>query len=227
MIPPTEAPAEIVVASPSPNESVNSVVRSLGFRLSEFSSVDDLLNAEAQASASCFVLCASNGNEAASELQEKLLSQNSLSPSIIIISDVEVRDAVKLMERGALTILTSQFEPIELANYLKIAAQRDRERREIRQRVQELELCRESLSDRQLKILNMVEQGHSNRQIANCFDLSQRTIELERARLMSAFQSASVAQLVSKWTELRVLSRTWHPVEHPHGETQQENVLNA
>jgi FixJ family two-component response regulator len=207
-------------------DSVNSVVRTLGFSLSEFTSVEEFLNSTSLVPPSCIVLCAGSNRDAAVDFQNRIADQHASTASIIVITDIEVRDAVKLMEKGAMTVLTSNYDQAELSDYLTAAVDEDRQCETIRKRVEELESYRKSLSDRQLKILNMVEQGHSNRQIANWFDLSQRTIELERARLMSAFQSASLAQLVSKWTELRVLTRKWHSTDHVD-EQPRDNALDA
>ena len=207
-------------------DGVGSVIRSLGFSENRFGSVDEFLNATELVSPACVVLCAGSQSAAAIDFQTKVSKQCDCSAPTILIADVEIRDAVKLMEKSALTVLPSQFDPSELGEYLKIAVEKDRECEGVRKRLSELESYRNSLSDRQLKILNMVEQGQSNRQIANWFDLSQRTIELERARLMSAFQSASLAQLVSKWTELRVLSKKWHRIDQ-HNEQPEDQTLNA
>ena len=216
----------VIALESTGTDAVGSVVRSLGFSENRFGSVDEFLNATELVSPACVVLCAGSQSAAAIDFQTKLSEQCACSAPTILIADVEIRDAVKLMEKGALTVLSSQFDALELGEYLKIAVERDRECEGVRKRLQELESYRNSLSDRQLKILNMVEQGHSNRQIANWFDLSQRTIELERARLMSAFQSASLAQLVSKWTELRVLSKKWHKTDQ-HNEQTDDQLLKA
>ncbi len=207
-------------------DAIGSAIRSLGFSENRFASIDEFFNATELVSPSCIVLCAGNHSAAALDFQTKISSQCACGASTIVIADVEIRDAVKLMEKGALTVLSSQFDASEVGEYLKIAVEKDRESEGVRKRLQELESYRNSLSDRQLKILNMVEQGHSNRQIANWFDLSQRTIELERARLMSAFQSASLAQLVSKWTELRVLSKKWHQTDQQSDQADGQ-VLDA
>jgi len=216
----------VITLEPADANAVSSVVRSLGFSENRFASIDEFLNATELVSPCCVILCAGSQSAAAIDFQTRISAQCACSASTILIANVETRDAVKLMEKGALTVLASQFDNAELGEYLKIAVEKDRECEVARNRLKELESYRNSLSDRQLKILNMVEQGHSNRQIANWFDLSQRTIELERARLMSAFQSASLAQLVSKWTELRVLSRKWHQTDQQN-EQPNEQVLNA
>lgn len=207
-------------------DAVSSVIRSLGFSENRFASVDEFLNATELVSPSCIVVYAGNQAAAAKDFQTRISERCACSAPTILIANVELRDAVKLMEQGALTVLTAQFNDAELGEYLKIAVEKDLESEAARKRLKELESYRNALSDRQLKILNMVEQGHSNRQIANWFDLSQRTIELERARLMSAFQSASLAQLVSKWTELRVLSRKWHQSDQQN-EQSSDQLLNA
>lgn len=200
--------------------AVSSVVMSLGYSADRFESVGEFFNVVELVSPSCVVLCAGIHFEPAIDFQTKLSEQSNCLASTILIAKIELRDAVKLMEKGALTVLPSPFDNTELAEYLQVAIRRDQESELLRNRVKELESYRASLSDRQLKILEMVAQGNSNRQIANWFDLSQRTIELERTRLMSAFHSGSLAQLVSKWTELRVLTGISHdqPITSPQVE---------
>lgn len=207
-------------------DAVLTVINSIGLSSNEFSSVDEFMNAIDLVSPSCIVVCAGNQPEAANDFQAKITQHGICTAAIIVITDVSVRNAVKFMEQGAMTVLTSGFAQDELRDYLNSAVEKNLECEGIRKRVEQLESYRNSLSERQLKILNMVEQGHSNRQIANWFDLSQRTIELERARLMSTFESASLAQLVSKWTELRVLTRKWHPTDQVN-EQSNGNVLDA
>jgi len=205
----------IIALDSADTDGVISIVTSLGFSAERFESIDEFLNATDLISSSSVILCAGSQSEAAIDFQTKMTERNCCLTSSIVIAEVELRDAVKLMEKGVLTVMTSGFDNAELRKYLKAAVEKDQESKIVRTRLKELESYRDSLSTRQLKILNMVEQGHSNRQIANWFDLSQRTIELERARLMSAFHSASLAQLVSKWTELQVLTRKHCPPSPP------------
>jgi two-component system, NarL family, response regulator NreC len=54
----------------------------------------------------------------------------------------------------------------------------------------------EPLSPRELEVLRLVAQGHTNRQIAEMLHLSVRTVESHRANLMDKLGLSSPAQLV-------------------------------
>lgn len=220
-------PIAIVTGDHSRASRIHSVVDPHNFQASTYDSVDSVIAADKRDSFVCVVLCV-DSSELAESLHAQLAPQLACHQSIIVIGEVDVRTAVLLMERGTLTVFQESFDHTQLVDYLKTAESLRQERLAIRERMKELKLCRESLTERQLKILSLVEQGKSNREIAEIFDLSQRTIELERARLMDAFKSASVAQLVSKSTELRVLTDAWHPKGDQECDLQSEaNGLSA
>jgi len=54
----------------------------------------------------------------------------------------------------------------------------------------------EPLSPRELEVLRLVAQGHTNRQVAEMLHLSVRTVESHRANLMNKLGLSSPAQLV-------------------------------
>jgi len=54
----------------------------------------------------------------------------------------------------------------------------------------------EPLSPRELEVLRLVAQGHTNRQVAETLHLSVRTVESHRANLMNKLGLSSPAQLV-------------------------------
>lgn len=64
----------------------------------------------------------------------------------------------------------------------------------------------ESLSDREREVLILVAQGHTNKAIADRFDISVKTIESYRARLMSKLKLHNRAELTQLAIESGLLS---------------------
>lgn len=65
-----------------------------------------------------------------------------------------------------------------------------------------------SLTARQMDILRLILQGLTNQQIAEAIDLSRRTVEVHRYRLMQRLEVRNVAQLFRRVFELRLFSKT-------------------
>jgi len=62
-----------------------------------------------------------------------------------------------------------------------------------------------ALTPREREVLLLLVEGRSNKLMANQMQLSQRTIELYRARVMEKTGSRSLAQLVRMAMELQVI----------------------
>lgn len=56
----------------------------------------------------------------------------------------------------------------------------------------------ESLTERERKVLDGVAAGETNTHIANRLGLSEKTIEVHRARVMCKFDAKTLAELVTK-----------------------------
>ena len=54
----------------------------------------------------------------------------------------------------------------------------------------------DTLTPREAEVMSAVVKGHANKVIAMDLELSQRTVEIHRARVMEKMQVRSLAQLV-------------------------------
>ena len=64
-----------------------------------------------------------------------------------------------------------------------------------------------SLTDRQKKILRLVVQGYTNREIGEQLNISIRTVEVHRFNLMRRLRVRNVAQLLRKAMLLRLIPK--------------------
>ncbi len=51
------------------------------------------------------------------------------------------------------------------------------------------------LTVREQKVLSLIVRGHSNKEMAKILDISNRTVEVHRARIMEKMQAESLAEL--------------------------------
>jgi FixJ family two-component response regulator len=104
--------------------------------------------------------------------------------------------AVEAMQAGAFDFLQKPFRDQDLIDRIQRALEKDRtnravldERTLIRQRL-------ESLTPREREVLGMVASGKPNKIMASDLGVSQRTVEIHRARVMEKMGANSLAQLV-------------------------------
>lgn len=136
------------------------------------------------------------------ELQQQLNLRGAMIPVIFITGHGDISMAVEAMQHGAFDFLPKPFRDQDLLDRVQRALEKDSaNRREIRQsdRIRE---CFESLTPREHEVLDLVASGKSNKVMAADLGVSQRTIEIHRARVMEKMQAGSLAQLVRMTLEL-------------------------
>ena len=69
------------------------------------------------------------------------------------------------------------------------------------------------LTDRQKKILRLVAQGYTNREIGEQLNISIRTVEVHRFNLMRRLRVRNVAQLLRRAILLRLIPKHTVPPE--------------
>jgi len=128
------------------------------------------------------------------ELIEALKSRGALPPIIVMTGHGDVPMAVRAMKLGARDFIEKPFDPAVLVAAIRncmaaTALPRDRADPELVRRV-------ECLTPREREVLEQLVLGHSNKAIGRTLDISPRTVEIHRARVMEKMQAASLSQLV-------------------------------
>jgi len=124
---------------------------------------------------------------------------------IFITGHGDVPMAVNAMKSGASDFIQKPFRDQDLLDRIHKALAKDSERRA--QRVEE-DAIREllaTLTPRETEVMKRVVRGQANKVIALDLGVSQRTVELHRARVMRKLKMRSLAGLVS--TVGKVLAR--------------------
>ncbi len=118
-------------------------------------------------------------------------------PVIVMTGHGDVPLAVKAMRLGAADFVEKPFEDEVLIDSIRsaltantpIAAPESGVPDEISTRLA-------TLSRRERQVLGGLIEGHTNKEIARQFDLSPRTVEVYRAKLMTKMQANNISELV-------------------------------
>ena len=130
------------------------------------------------------------------ELQQRLIEAGSLLPIIFITGHGDVPLAVEAMRRGALDFIRKPFGEQNLLDRVNEALDiEDGKRRHLTDK-QELMRRFESLSERELEVLELVAQGKMNKVVASDLGISERTVEAHRSHMMQKLGIQTLAQLV-------------------------------
>ena len=130
------------------------------------------------------------------ELQDKLIEMNSTLPIIFITGHGDIPMAVEAMQKGAVDFIQKPFRDQELLDRISQALNTANELQSERQQQSKIQECIDSLTNREREVLELVVTGKPNKIIAHELGVSQRTVEIHRARVMEKMHARSLAELV-------------------------------
>jgi two-component system, LuxR family, response regulator FixJ len=176
--------------------SLRLLLKSVGLAASALPSAQEFLDMYKPAQPGCLVLDVRMPRMSGLELQELLNREGAVIPVIFITGHGDIPMAVEAMQAGAFDFLQKPFRDQQLIDCIQRALEKDRasrtelnERSRIRERL-------ESLTPREREVLALVANGKANKVMAADLGVSQRTVEIHRARVMEKMGASSLAQLV-------------------------------
>ncbi len=161
-----------------------------------FESGDEFLKKVTEQRPGCLVLDIRMPGLGGLELQEELIKRGNTLPIIFITGHGDVPMAVEAMQKGAVDFIQKPFRDQELLDRVREALATDEERREEQQLHTEVNDRLARLTNREREVFDLVVTGKPNKVIAYELGVSQRTVEIHRARVMEKMQARSLADLV-------------------------------
>lgn len=189
-------PVCIVDDDSAVRDALQILLRLSGYRVEVYESALAFLERADLGKAACLVADIRMPDMDGLELQQTLTRRGIDLPVVIMTGHGDVPLAVKAMKAGAIDFLEKPFEEAGLLSSIKVALARraagtakDEERDRIKARLVEL-------TPREKEVLDQLVEGHQNKMIAHNLDISPRTVEVYRGRVMEKMQARSIAELV-------------------------------
>ena len=186
----------IVDDDPAIRFAMQALMDSVNVEHEIYSSGDEFLESVDDHRAGCLVLDIRMPGLGGLELQEELIKRDSTLPIIFITGHGDVPMAVDAMQKGAVDFIQKPFRDQDLLDRIREALKTDAERREEQQKHAEVAERLDRLTNREREVFDLVVTGKPNKVIAYELGVSQRTVEIHRAREMEKMQARSLADLV-------------------------------
>ena len=151
------------------------------------------------------------------ELQEYLNREGIEIPIVFVTGHGDVPTAVSALKGGAVDFIQKPFGYREVVAVIRKALARDAEIRETRARQAVIAARIAALTERERDVLRRVIEGKQNKIIAAELDISMKTVELHRSRVMEKMGVDSVAELVQLTLGFSLMDAVQWRGKHPIG----------
>lgn len=195
-MPELRATVQIVDDDPNFLILVRRLVESVGLNTLLFTSAEHFLREFDSDLPGCLVTDLRMPGMSGLELQSLLARRAAHVPVILISGHADVATAVQAMKLRAVDVLEKPFRNSELLERIQLAVRLDLARRTESAAQDRLSSRLDSLSSREREVMQLVVAGRANKQIALQLDLSIKTVEYHRSRLMRKLEVTTIADLV-------------------------------
>ena len=180
----------------SVRSSLKFLLRSVSLDSRAFGSAQEFLEAHDPTQPGCLILDVRMPGRSGLELQQELNRRGATIPVIFITGHGDVPMAVEAMQHGAHDFLQKPFKDEDLIERVRRALARDARTRAALEEHKSIRTRLQSLTPREREVLTLMAQGKPNKIMAHELGVSQRTVEIHRARVMEKSRASSLAELV-------------------------------
>jgi two-component system response regulator FixJ len=177
-------------------DSVQALLESAGYAVTTFESARAFLDRYQPGGAACLIADIRMPGMDGLALQEELIRRKIELPVIFVTGHGDVPLAVRAMKLGSIDFIEKPYAESVLMNGVERAAALSASRASAGadRRLAEERIA--ALTSRELDVMRQMVAGRPNKIIAFKLDISPRTVEVHRARIMEKMQIRSLSELV-------------------------------
>lgn len=183
-------------------DSLALVLRFRDFDVVEFGSGEELLASPSLPKLDCMILDLRMTGMGGLEVVEACRSRGITAPIIVVTAFGSVSSATRALKSGAFDFLEKPVHEEQMIRALDEALSRSGREAALRAERNHIEERLATLSGRERQVLEAVLDGRHNREIAAALNLSVRTIEVYKARVMEKMRVSRLAELIRLFARL-------------------------
>ncbi|WP_298971315.1 response regulator [uncultured Roseobacter sp.] len=179
--------------------SLSRALKTRGYVTRTFGSAHEFLDAYDPELSGCLILDYGMPEMSGLDLQRALVARGASLPIIFITGHGGVPESVQAMKLGAVDFLEKPFRQEVLIKQIDAALKLDAQARQGRNRARDARRRFENLTEREREIAELLvsnPSSSSSKDVARQLDISPRTVDHHRARILEKMRVNSVAELV-------------------------------
>jgi two-component system response regulator FixJ len=174
-------------------QALGEMLRVFGYSVRAFESADAFLAGLEGGETGCIVADVRMPGTDGIELVRELARRGNPLPVVLISGHADVPMAVAAIKAGAEDFIEKPVDDVQLLAAINRSLARTFARQ---QSLGELQRQLESLTAREVEVMDLVVQGYTSQAIASRLNISVRTVESYRVQIMDKMKAPSVAVLV-------------------------------
>ena len=183
----------VIDDDPDVREGLRALFESINLQGRSFKSAEEFLRSQIPDQVSCLILDVRLPGVSGLDFQTNVQID---IPIIFITGYGDIPMSVKAMKAGAVEFLSKPFREQELLDAVRIALDRDRERRHRKVTRHDLRSHFDSLSPREQVVMTLVTTGMMNKQVAAELGISEITVKVHRHNIMTKLHAKTFADVV-------------------------------
>jgi len=192
----SDAIVYVVDDDPSVRRGLERLLRSVGLAVETFSTACAFLEAAPADQPGCLVLDVVLPGCSGLELQSTLSKTERALPIVFITGQGSVTRSVEAMKAGAVDFLQKPVDDNQLLESVDRAIELSRRLRAERTERMDIRRRRAALTPREREVMDLLVAGKINRLIAAELGNAEKTVKIQRRRVMDKMRVRSVAELV-------------------------------
>lgn len=193
----------VVDDDPAIRKSLRWLIESVGLKVQTHELASEFLESYIPDVPGCLVLDVRIPGMSGLDLQERLRERGHDIPVIIVSGYGDVPMAVRAMKAGAIDFLEKPVSDQVLLDYIQKGIERDIRNKQNLVQNKELIERKNSLTRREREVMGHVVSGQSSREIAELLNVSFKTVEAHRAKIMKKMKAKSVPKLIQMDLQIR------------------------
>ena len=183
---------------------VEDLIRSVGLQVTSCASAEEFFDAYEPGAQGCILLDIRMPGTSGLEMQ-KMLNENNIDlPVIILTGHGDLQIAVHAMKAGAVDFIEKPFNNELLLDRIQRTVEDNLRSNTSTVKKTQIAERLEHLTPRERQVLDLVVSGKTNKGVARQLRISERTVEIHRAKAMEKMQAKSLADLVKMAAVLEI-----------------------
>lgn len=193
---PTDRPVVYIVDDdPLICKALTAIIRSAGWQVAVHGSAESFLSNPGEGPG-CVLLDMRMPGMSGFDCLIEIKKRGSVLPVVMVTAHADVDLAVRSMKNGALDFLEKPVTATRVLEIVGRALEMSHAEHALRENRERTERLLAALTPRERQVLQRITRGEINKAVAKHLGISEKTVEVHRARVMSKLNAKTLADLI-------------------------------